>query len=982
MTFHPPLVRIWRATLMGMAATSSAAAFAVVAPAPGTQLINGQTFNTSKCASERWPLTKPAGVAANTCRFEGTRSVAFGAKGKFVILTATGSIDCSTAVFGDPIKGTGKACYTNIVTLSNVTDTTASSTIATPAASLATPPAKQVKPVTTGAWKDVTMGLPEGSVPAQLAVIGNTVFTGINTSMGKYIYRFDVTNPQAGWVVHTRLNDPYKANDLIAVDGELFVGGHNTAYWISQESGPDGKAIYSLGAAPGGVGNMVAGRGRIITQNGGDGSPKVWTLNIQAIRSASASLKAAALLAPVGQRQSAKLQPLGTWVDTGLNISVNNAKPHTQLFEDGQQNIWYVTNYADNATNNGGSFKYDGRQWSKQFGALSQAYGGGPGTGNAPGYFSVTRNGSMLVSFERAPSTQISSTFRYDPTSTSPFKEQGALVPVSSSPGYGVGSFQFDTDKNVVLASRFGHFVLGGSGAKAGLKRWQLPDAMEGYSLSDEQKLRTTIRSAVTTTDGTIVAYQEDGVSAWRMIAYKPDMSKLPYYNGAIDLESGAVLGQTDAATEAMTVRWLDAGSLLAAFNSTGTVSGGETCVKAFAKAACGQGALTTLTPFGAVMQTLRLDSSVLDMELRTLSGVPHAALALADGFAVLDLRNNSVVATQANAGARRIDLSPSGRIATLAYNGSTQRYEVKLYAGMSQFAANAPTFTYQAQRSYVEDVVVADQQPAQPERVVLVGFDNKRLPGGNPVQVAFAQGLDLTGASQWTKFGFNGADLSSNIADTRLYRARINALGTLYITGETAGSQSIFRYNGNVFSGPEMLSYTDFYNQLWNTGSAHESYYAQLNPATGAIEQSQLAMSRLSSGKSNTFRVRDIAAANDRVFMPAVGAASIGNRNANVLNGRPVGEYAGGDPVLLAVDGKNFANRLAWTTLSRSNGATGDMRSVDVFGSKVALFGFAKANGSTTASVGCGAGDCSVDTVARPYLVVLDSEVNFGLGR
>jgi len=57
-------------------------------------------------------------------------------------------------------------------------------------------------------------------------------------------------------------------------------------------------------------------------------------------------------------------------------------------------------------------------------------------------------------------------------------------------------------------------------------------------------------------------------------------------------------------------------------------------------------------------------------------------------------------------------------------------------------------------------------------------------------------------------------------------------------------------------------------------------------------------------------------------------------------------------------------------------------MRSVDVFGSKVALFGFAKANGSTTASVGCGAGDCSVDTVARPYLVVLDSEVNFGLGR
>jgi len=588
----------------------------------------------------------------------------------------------------------------------------------------------------------------------------------------------------------------------------------------------------------------------------------------------------------------------------------------------------------------------------------------------------------MLVSFERAPTTQVSSTFRYDPTSASPFKEQGALVPVASSPGYGVGSFQFDADKNVVLASRFGHFMLGGSGAKAGLKRWQLPDPMEGYSLSDEQKLRTTVRSAVTASDGTIVAYQEDGVGAWRMIAYKPDMSKLPYYNGAIDLESGAVLAQTDAATEAMTVRWLDAGNLIAAFNSTGTVSFGETCVKAFAKAVCGQGALATLTSFGAVTRTMRLDSSVLDMEQRTLDGVPHAALALADGFAVIDLRTNAVVGTQANTGARRIDLSSNGRIATLAYNSGTQRYEVKLYAGMTQFAANAPVFTYQAQRSYVEDVVIADQRLAQPERVVLVGFDNKRLPGGNPVQVAFAQGLDLTGATQWTKFGFNGADLSTNVADTRLYRARVNAQGALYITGETAGSQSIFRYNGNVFSGSEMLSYTDFYNQLWNTGSAHESYYAQLNPATGVIEQSQLAMSRLSSGKSNTFRVRDIAAANDRVFMPAVGAAFIGNRNANVLNGRPVGEYAGGDPVLLAVDGKNFANRLAWTTFSRSNSATGDMRSVDVLGDKVALLGFAKATGTSTASVGCGAGDCSVDTVARPYLVVLDSEVNFGLGR
>src|SRR5258706_16345383 len=43
--------------------------------------------------------------------FSGTASVAYGANGAFNYKTATGSIACNNATFGDPIFGTVKACY-------------------------------------------------------------------------------------------------------------------------------------------------------------------------------------------------------------------------------------------------------------------------------------------------------------------------------------------------------------------------------------------------------------------------------------------------------------------------------------------------------------------------------------------------------------------------------------------------------------------------------------------------------------------------------------------------------------------------------------------------------------------------------------------------------------------------------------------------------------------------------------------------------
>ena len=48
---------------------------------------------------------------SGTCSFSGTHEVAFGADGRYLYGSFTGSTPCTDAVFGDPVVGTVKACY-------------------------------------------------------------------------------------------------------------------------------------------------------------------------------------------------------------------------------------------------------------------------------------------------------------------------------------------------------------------------------------------------------------------------------------------------------------------------------------------------------------------------------------------------------------------------------------------------------------------------------------------------------------------------------------------------------------------------------------------------------------------------------------------------------------------------------------------------------------------------------------------------------
>jgi alpha-galactosidase len=80
--------------------------YSVSVPSHGTAMLRvvGKSDPTqagyTRCASEN-----------GTCTFSGTASVAYGANNLFNYKTATTSIACNNATFGDPISGVTKACY-------------------------------------------------------------------------------------------------------------------------------------------------------------------------------------------------------------------------------------------------------------------------------------------------------------------------------------------------------------------------------------------------------------------------------------------------------------------------------------------------------------------------------------------------------------------------------------------------------------------------------------------------------------------------------------------------------------------------------------------------------------------------------------------------------------------------------------------------------------------------------------------------------
>lgn len=85
------------------------------------------------------------------CSFSGTKQVRYGANGTYVYKNATNSIQCSNAVFGDPLVGADKSCaYSSAVTTATTpTTTTPTTTAPTTTTPTATTPTATTPTTTT-----------------------------------------------------------------------------------------------------------------------------------------------------------------------------------------------------------------------------------------------------------------------------------------------------------------------------------------------------------------------------------------------------------------------------------------------------------------------------------------------------------------------------------------------------------------------------------------------------------------------------------------------------------------------------------------------------------------------------------------------------------------------------------------------------------------------------------------------------------------
>jgi len=101
---------MWHAACLGLALVCAVPGLAAAAPIAGMDQsgTGGAAAGTPGAAAEvKWVRCASEG---QTCAFTGTRQVRYGANGTYAYRTATTSVECTNAVFGDPAYGADKFC--------------------------------------------------------------------------------------------------------------------------------------------------------------------------------------------------------------------------------------------------------------------------------------------------------------------------------------------------------------------------------------------------------------------------------------------------------------------------------------------------------------------------------------------------------------------------------------------------------------------------------------------------------------------------------------------------------------------------------------------------------------------------------------------------------------------------------------------------------------------------------------------------------
>lgn len=94
----------------------SALASHSIKPTATPQLTHATPTATANTLFQSLPgMWTQCAVENATCTLNGTRTVAFGANGSFYYANESNAVACSVSIFGDPLQGTIKACYSEIV---------------------------------------------------------------------------------------------------------------------------------------------------------------------------------------------------------------------------------------------------------------------------------------------------------------------------------------------------------------------------------------------------------------------------------------------------------------------------------------------------------------------------------------------------------------------------------------------------------------------------------------------------------------------------------------------------------------------------------------------------------------------------------------------------------------------------------------------------------------------------------------------------
>ncbi len=253
------------------------------------------------------------------------------------------------------------------------------------------------------------------------------------------------------------------------------------------------------------------------------------------------------------------------------------------------------------------------------------------------------------------------------------------------------------------------------------------------------------------------------------------------------------------------------------------------------------------------------------------------------------------------------------------------------------------PIAAIKIDRTYVNDVAIDKKT----EQVYVLGYSNRKN-AGVPVQVPFVYGLDAkTLKEKWRTWDFNPATLGKDMADSRMYRVTIAPTGEPVVLGESAGGNSVYRWNGKDLATETRIK-TDFYSDTYNSKSNHMLYYAKINPATGVVKAGQYVVSRLdyevpaNRARTNTTRAQDGSITTDgkgNIYIGHISAYRIAERDTNTIAGQLVAPYTGDDFVMLMVT-PDLKKRTKWTSFGANPGGGGTPNAIAAKDGKIAIFG------------------------------------------